>query len=82
MSDEDRYQPLPIPTSVGAGGQQQQQQGTSAPAPGTSWPRTWQDAAGWQARDPIVAGSLTGRLDYQWRLEGGAYMGLFVTFRR
>jgi hypothetical protein len=29
-------------------------------SPGTSWPRTWQDAAGWQARDPIVAGSLTG----------------------
>jgi hypothetical protein len=60
MSHQDRYQPLPIPNSIGADGQQQ---GTSAPAPGTSWPRTWQDAAGWQARDPIVAGSLTGGLN-------------------
>jgi hypothetical protein len=50
---EGRTPPPPPP-------QQQQQQQQQSPAPGTSWPRTWQDAAGWQARDPVVSGSLTG----------------------
>jgi len=55
MSQQGQYQPLPTsqPSEIDV-----RQQGT--PTTGTSWPRTWQDAAGWQARDPIVAGSLTG----------------------
>lgn len=43
---------------------------STTPQPGTSWPRTWQDAANWQARDPVMAGSLTGEPLYAHLVPG------------
>jgi hypothetical protein len=51
---------LPLTIEQAYEQQQQQQQQPEQEVPASSWPRTWQDAASWQARDPMVAGSLSG----------------------
>jgi hypothetical protein len=71
-----QYQQIPSSSSVEPPEVRRRSMSTPPAAQGgTSWPRTWQDAANWAARDPVVAGSLTGGWGCERRGAGAAEGG-------